>query len=371
MNDQSDRTECAQKKYFSTSYFEARKKFANAAKTCRWSVVRHPIAKLHPDGEVLTIDLAASDTVARKTLLLSSGLHGVEGYFGSAIQLAVLQAVDQGTLRIPPGCRIVMIHALNPYGFAFDRRVNENNIDLNRNFLLADESYAGSPAGYADLAQLINPTSIPKLDIFKLRFIWKILTVGMTKLKSAIAGGQYDAPKGLFFGGNSPSETFEIVRQELPSWILPGSQAAIMLDFHSGLGKFGDHALLTTSSEKSIAANSLAQAFDPGKISCLDSSKVAYPARGVMTEWVGHHQTASQFLAFGVEFGTYGPLRILSALRHENQCHLNEAAGTTAYEASKAEMREAFCPQDEGWRQKVVFDSMEIVKQSLESLGEV
>jgi hypothetical protein len=34
---------------------------------------------------------------------------------------------------------IVFVHALNPFGFKHHRRVNEDNVDLNRNFLTAEE----------------------------------------------------------------------------------------------------------------------------------------------------------------------------------------------------------------------------------------
>ena len=354
---------------FPLSYGEARKKFISALNGCGWSLASHPIAVKSPGGDTLTIDVGTSPSHSTKTLLLSSGLHGVEGYFGSAIQVTILQAIASGEMQIPADCRIVMTHALNPFGFACDRRANENNIDLNRNFLLSDAQYAGSPPGYGSLDPVINPVTPTGVDFFKLRFIWKIVTVGMPKLKAAIATGQYDFPKGLFFGGKSASETFEIVRRELPGWIPKDSRAAIALDFHSGLGGFGEHVLLTTKSEESIKSDPLAQAFDQSKVSCLDSSKVAFPARGVMTEWITHHQAAQRFLAFGVEFGTYSPLRVLSALRGENRSHFFDDHGSATYRASKAEMREVFCPTDVGWRTKVISESCALVRRALEVLS--
>ena len=38
---------------------------------------------------------------------------------------------------------VVLIHAINPFGYAWHRRFNENNVDINRNFLLAEEAYVG------------------------------------------------------------------------------------------------------------------------------------------------------------------------------------------------------------------------------------
>ena len=56
-----------------------------------------------------------------------------------------------------PPLRCVLLHALNPFGFAWRRRVNEDNVDLNRNFLLDDEGYVGCPDGYAHLDPLLLP----------------------------------------------------------------------------------------------------------------------------------------------------------------------------------------------------------------------
>jgi hypothetical protein len=44
-----------------------------------------------------------------------------------------LQEFDQGSL--PDDVAVLMIHLINPWGTAWIRRVNEDNIDLNRNYL--------------------------------------------------------------------------------------------------------------------------------------------------------------------------------------------------------------------------------------------
>lgn len=94
-----------------------------------------------PDGDELTIDVARfSPQRPERLIVLSSGLHGVEGYLGSAVQCAILEEELEGWTP-PDRLAVVMIHALNPYGFAFHRRVNENNVDLNRNFLLDGERF--------------------------------------------------------------------------------------------------------------------------------------------------------------------------------------------------------------------------------------
>src|SRR5439155_11790360 len=127
-----------------------------------------PLDAKGPNGEALGIDIAwfgASNP--RRVLLHSSGLHGVEGFAGSAIQLQLLN--DLPTL--PKDAALIVVHVLNPYGMAWLRRFNENNVDLNRNFV-ADEAYVGVPPVYADLDSFLNPHSPPSSDLFTLKAGW-------------------------------------------------------------------------------------------------------------------------------------------------------------------------------------------------------
>ena len=130
--------------YFSADYATARKRFLSAAEaageTCSLC-----LDAAGPEGSPLTIDIACLGSPApERALLHTSGMHGVEGFAGSAIQLALLQR----PLSLPPDGAVVLVHGLNPYGMAWLRRVNENNVDLNRNFLTAGERYEGAPTGY-------------------------------------------------------------------------------------------------------------------------------------------------------------------------------------------------------------------------------
>jgi hypothetical protein len=63
---------------------------------------------------------------------------------------------------VSPDVTLVFIHAVNPYGFHHDRRVNEDNIDINRNFLTPEEfemAWSRDPnfAGYVDADPFFNP----------------------------------------------------------------------------------------------------------------------------------------------------------------------------------------------------------------------
>jgi len=117
---------------FSESYIESRNKFLSAAKK-RHLAIDHYISPFKGiNQEELAIDVVYEGEVnASKLLIILSGVHGVEGFTGSAIQTGLLSS----TLNLPHDIAILYIHAVNPYGFSYLRRVNEDNVDLNRNFI--------------------------------------------------------------------------------------------------------------------------------------------------------------------------------------------------------------------------------------------
>ena len=184
--------------HFSPDYVTARSRFRRAVESSGGRLKLLDLNAKGPDGEDLTIDIGwLGNPAPRRVLLHSSGLHGVEGFAGSAIQLQLLEEVP----AIPDDGAIVLVHVLNPYGMTWLRRFNENNVDLNRNFLAQAEDYDGAPESYGKLNSFLNPPTPPSADFYYVKPAWLILRHGMTTLKQAVAGGQYKYPNGLFFGG--------------------------------------------------------------------------------------------------------------------------------------------------------------------------
>ena len=103
--------------HFPPDYRRARANFLSACKAADLGITSrvHPTARAR-DGKALFLDTATvGPRDAANALLLISATHGVEGYFGSGVQTGLLR---EG-LAAPKGARIVFLHALNPYGFAF------------------------------------------------------------------------------------------------------------------------------------------------------------------------------------------------------------------------------------------------------------
>src|SRR5208283_2584408 len=140
---------------FSSSYSEAREKFQEAVAAARGSAESFKHPRSGPGGEELAVDTAwFGPSDASRVLVLISGTHGVEGYCGSGAQVDWLRREEFKVLPADTG--VLMIHAINPYGFAWTRRVNEDNVDLNRNFVDHDKAYPKNE-GYLAIAEAILP----------------------------------------------------------------------------------------------------------------------------------------------------------------------------------------------------------------------
>ena len=121
--------------YFSKDYFEAREKFLNACTENNFEIksVLHPKAK-GPQNRDIFMDCAIKGPKeAKQMLLIISGTHGPEGYCGSCFQYGLLKSGLANEWAKTH--KIAFIHEHNAYGFAWDTRFNEDNIDLNRNYL--------------------------------------------------------------------------------------------------------------------------------------------------------------------------------------------------------------------------------------------
>lgn len=249
---------------FSDDYVEARDRFRAAIQAYR-NVERFsiPIAT-KDDGQhqEWTIDIAIFPGNSQKygTIVLSSGTHGVEGYAGSAIQLALLQQKDilnfDDEKEHPT---VVLMHAINPVGMSMYRRFNENNVDLNRNGIPGNfqhfiQERDPNIASYDDFRGVLGPTDEdnmiePSLWYnmvgFWLALIPKICRYGSVALKRAIVSGQYHHPTGIFFGGQELQPSYLRLGEFWDSRpdVFRDAASMIWIDVHTGLGPSGKDSM--------------------------------------------------------------------------------------------------------------------------------
>jgi hypothetical protein len=358
--------------FFSEDYFLARDRFRNFAKTAGGQLHSIPLNAAGPNNEELTIDISwFGAPKPRRILLHSSGLHGVEGFAGSAIQLQMLQAAP----ALPQDAALVVVHTLNPYGMSHLRRVNENNVDLNRNFLTIEDKGTADRLEevftvYRQFDRFLNPANPPTRDFFTVKAAVLILRYGMPRLRQAVVGGQYWFPKGLFYGGqlsHGHADFVESERQqgarEYQTFLttrLDGVERVIAIDVHTGLGKYGVDALLaetqldrlgTIFGERVIAAN-------------LHTG--GYAAWGTLGGMVQRVAPAADVLFVTQEFGTYPAVRVVHALREENRWH-HYGAGALNH-PTKRMLKRTFCPDDPSWREAVLKRGQELISQAVSQL---
>jgi hypothetical protein len=333
--------------YFSPDYLTAKDRFRDGVRRARGRLEILPL-----DGNELSIDLGWFGAEnPRRMLLHSSGIHGVEGFAGSAIQLQLLESLPE----FPAGTALVIAHILNPYGMARLRRVNENNVDLNRN-CLEGEKYDGAPPAYSKLDPFLNPQSPPGADLFALKAAFLILRYGMASLKQSVVGGQYLYPKGLFFGGQRLEQEMRKYRAFI-SDRMTAVEKLLVIDVHTGIGKYGEDSWLVDAENYARLRPVFGE-----RITALSAEQgPAYRVRGGLAS-IFAALPKSETTFIGQEFGTYNPIRVLHALREENRWH-HYGRGTLEHPA-KQTLKRTFLPDDKAWRDAVLRKGQGLVNQA-------
>ena len=346
--------------HFSGDYFGARERFRRtvAARSGRLDALK--LAATGPRGEDLTIDIAwFGSEKPRRVFIHSSGLHGVEAFAGSAIQL---QWLKESRPPIPADAAIALVHVLNPSGMAWLRRFNENNVDLNRNFRAAGE-YVPAPLPYwGSVNALLNPPAPPSQDWFYLRAAWLVLLHGMPSLRQAVAGGQCLNPKGPFFGGSTLEEG-PAMFQGLMKERLADAERIVAIDVHTGLGRFGEDRLLVDAAMERTDVNRAMRGVFGEPMEALNKYGIAYSVSGAQHDMYFRLFPHAKVYFASQEFGTYNPLRVLAALRAENRWH-HYGGGSVNHPTKKA-LLEVFNPKSEKWRRPVLKRGREVIEQAL------
>jgi hypothetical protein len=331
----------------------------------------------------LTMDIAIFRGDLPGVLVHTSGMHGVEGYAGSAIQLALLQ---DGVLP-PPEKRptIVMVHAVSPSGMKNYRRFNENNVDLNRNAISNFEEFLKTRhpniAGYDDFRYMTAQERKPSFWWdgtigFWIKALPAFFRHGYVTLKRVLVAGQYHHPKGIFYGGNKQERSIEglmdFVTDEERGILAPLREAGpiVWIDVHTGLGPFG---MDTVVSEKIISAEEMTKWFatayrlltpEEKNTGAMDGYELS---KGTLPSLV-YEVTNKTALALTQEFGTLPGLLVARAFILENMMyHFGDDEGRRSL--GRPWLQAAFYPQSSLWRSSIIQRGVAIVLQSIDYIS--
>ena len=355
--------------HFAQSYGEARDKFlaAGAARGARMFRDVHP-SERGAQGEELSIDLAQiGDDTAPALLLLSSGTHGVEGFCGSGCQVALLHDDAFMAAIERSGVRVLMLHALNPYGFSHLQRTNEDNADLNRNFVDFSSTLPQS-AAYAEIHALLLPAVWPPPQDSEAKLAAWVNVHGEKAFQAAVSGGQYTFPGGMFYGGSRPSWSNACLRAILRAQASSRERLG-WIDFHTGLGPRG-HGEKIYSGRDDPADIGRAKAWWGNEVtSFFDGSSTSARVSGIISTAAYTECPRTEMTAMALEYGTFPLEQTLQTLRAEHWLRNHPEAPAKQREEIKRALRDTFYVDADDWKAMVYDQARDACLQAITQLA--
>jgi predicted deacylase len=338
---------------FSDSYAQARERFLQAAAARGARIEHHPHPLTGIDGEALAADVAsfgAGD--ATDVLLLHSGTHGVEGHCGAGIQHALLTREEPLARALAAGFRVVLLHAINPWGFSWSRRVTEDNVDLNRNF--RDFTQPGGPdPAYDEVHPLLLPAEWPWSADNQAAIGALLQARGAAYWQFAITHGQRSRPDGLFFAGNAPTWSNRTMREVLRRHAA-GARRLFWIDVHTGLGASGVGEMIYAGRESDEDLARTRGCWGEAVTSTFDGSSSSAQVGGQIGNAAYDECPGVAFAGIGLEFGTWPLERMLEALRFDQWVRIHAADDPDLKRRARRTMREMFFVDTPEWKRAVL-----------------
>ncbi|HEY2420628.1 MAG TPA: M14 family metallopeptidase [Neobacillus sp.] len=361
--------------HYLNSYAESRKRFLTYQPALKenWEMVQYRSYRI--GSTQLTTDIMWADANQKKEnlIVITSGVHGIEGYVGSAMidlfQQEFISRLDPNTTGL------VYVHAVNPWGMKNFRRYNEDNVDLNRNFILNwNDFHTDSNKDYTELRAFFEKNRpLGNSTLHEMGFIGSLgktaITSGTSKIEKALLTGQYTDPKGVYYGGSKDEPSTEMMKKIYAEIVASDYQNIVHIDLHTGYGPKYQMSIFSSSSETMTEAEAK-KAFHYPLVLTPDS-KDFYVTSGDNTEYMYglQKQTKSSKKIYSTtfEFGTLGDGTIASiqSLKNtidENRLYWQGSTNDVTKEIIKNRYKEMFYPSEEKWRKKAEKDFQQAIK---------
>lgn len=368
--------------YFNDSYDEARKDFRLKSNelTLKYPGTKKFNVPVKSNKDTnLTIDFCfiPGSEQADRIIILSSGVHGVEGYVGSAVQLFFMDNYINDELLDKTG--ILLIHSVNPYGFKYTRRVTENNVDINRNSDIDKKLYQTKNEGYPKVYDLINPKVKVETGSLANRFFFikamkEIGKKSMPVLRQAILQGQYEFPEGLYYGGNDFEPQIKSLSPIIDS-ICDPYQTVFAIDLHTGYGERGKLHLFQNPVEESVKKR-IETIFEGFQIDWGDSDDF-YTITGDFVSYIGKINNDKIFIPMLFEYGTMdsqttlGSLKSIHIMILENQGEQFGFVSDENLRKVKKDLIEMYYPSSDAWKSHIIDETKIIFNKSLKRFSEL
>jgi hypothetical protein len=366
--------------YFLGSYEECRDAFRTNAREIQEKYEGAELFSLSVESKLdndLTIDFCylPPENEKSKLLILSSGIHGIEGITGSAVQAMLMdKALADGGY---PETGILFVHAINPYGFKYLRRVSENNVDMNRNWDAEVSLFSTKNQGYSELYSMLNPEGKVSTGSLKNRFfllvaIERLIEKSMKSLRQAILQGQYEYPEGLYFGGTDFEPQMAMLMPVFKQYA-EEYETVLNIDLHTGYGELGVLHLFPNPVDDPVVKEAMEHIFKGYVIDWGDSDDF-YTINGSFTDFIGILMPDKLYVPMVFEYGTLNSQTTLGSIRSIHNMILENQGFQHGYRSADDERRvktnfmEMYNPSSEAWRSKVLSDTRELMEKVMVQL---
>ena len=354
-------------KYFPSSYEDSRARFLQSIALIqqKWHATQlesHPL-KNSPD---LSIDWLWAHAKNKNTLLIiSTAEHGIEGYVGYAMMKVFME--EFAPRLNPENTGLLLMHGLNPWGMKHHRKVNENSVDFNRNFVINGDFDPAINPEFHQVKNLINPqTLIQSFRVETLKFWGRVIKTlfknGIAAVTKAALLGQHHTSNGFYYGGTSYQEG-TIVAMDLYRRALEEYQSVIQIDMHTGYGPRYQMSIIMSPLDL-MTSEETSKKFNYPMVLKINAEEF-YDISGDMAayyyELKNKYFPDKHLFACGFEFGTFGSsllarIRSLRAMVFENQLHWHGSSDEKAEQQIRKEFEELYFPSEAKWREKALTD---------------
>lgn len=360
----------AYSEYFYNSYDEIRAHLKDRVKALQAKNIAVEVNEYAIDkSDNLYIDniYLPSTNEKENLIVLTTGVHGMEGYIGSVMLDVFFEEIYPTIDTTKTG--ILIVANVNPYGMKYMRRYNENNVDLNRNFIIDWDNFdMSSNKDYPEVKDFLQPegkigNALWHEAGFYLSLAKEALTKGADKVSDALLTGQYEYPDGVYYGGSGDEKSTSYLKGVFGDCLDGEYNNIVHIDIHSGYGPRYNMVIFNSVYETMTEAETK-KAFGYDYVISHDSESF-YATTGDTTDYfyriAESKNTGKDLFSTCFEFGTIGDSFMDSILSlkytvDENRQHWYPSDSKVTREVVRENYYELFYPTETQWREKTVAD---------------
>ena len=313
----------------------------------------------------------------KNLIVLTTGVHGMEGYIGSVMLDVFFEEIYTELDKKDTG--VLVVANVNPYGMKYMRRYNENNVDLNRNFIMDWERFdLSSNKDYPKVQSFLEP--VGKIGNafwhevgFYLSLAKEAIFTGADVISDALLTGQYESPQGVYYGGTGDEASTKYLKGVFNDCLDGEYENIVHIDIHSGYGPRYNMVIFNSVYETMTEAQTK-KAFGYDYVISHDSDSF-YATTGDTTDYfyrlAESKNTDKELFSTCFEFGTIGDefMDTILSLKYtvdENRNHWYPTVGAASAVVTQ-NYYELFYPTEKEWREKTIEDFKTAAKGVLDA----